>query len=136
MVSRTTRSGSVKWNSPGMKKKARWTLRFRRWLTGPCLIVILTGNVSAQQPVAPTSRSDQEPANTAADRDSTGDITGWIGDLESNTYAVREHATEQLIIAGMRAVEPISSAIADGGLETISRCVYALRQLALAGTVD
>jgi hypothetical protein len=66
------------------------------------------------------------------DKPAATQIQAWIDDLESNTYTVRVHATEQLIAAGHAAVAPVIKAINDGGLETISRSVYVLRQLALA----
>jgi hypothetical protein len=63
-------------------------------------------------------------------------VEPWIASLESDTYAVRVRATEQLILAGARSIEPLAKTIQEGaGLETISRGIYVLRQLAL-GSAD
>jgi hypothetical protein len=62
---------------------------------------------------------------------SAASIGQWVKALESDTYSARHAATERLILAGGVAVEPVAAAIEDGGLETIIRGVYILRQLAL-----
>ena len=59
-------------------------------------------------------------------------IQQWVAALESDTYSARHAATERLILAGRPAVEPVAEAIEQGGLETIIRGVYILRQLALS----
>ncbi len=59
-------------------------------------------------------------------------IPQWVTALESDTYSARHAATERLILAGSDAVEPVAAAIEQGGLETIIRGVYILRQLALS----
>jgi hypothetical protein len=59
-------------------------------------------------------------------------LAEWIRDLESDIYSVRVRATERLILAGSAAIEPLTKAVEQGELETISRGVYILRQLAIS----
>lgn len=71
-------------------------------------------------------------AQDAPDAGSAEEVRQWVAALESDTYAARHSATERLILAGAPAIEPVAQAIEQGGLETIIRGIYILRQQALA----
>ena len=116
--------GSVKWNPPHMKKKANRTFCFS--FSVACVLGGLSTHIAIPQETSAETNPDA----------SSRDLAVWIDDLESNTYTVRVRATEQLIGAGMVAVKPVTEAVEQGGLETIARCMYVLRQLALAGKDD
>jgi hypothetical protein len=74
------------------------------------------------QPAGAERRADESPPP----------VDEWIADLESDIYSVRVRATERLILAGSAAIEPLTKAVEEGELETISRGVYILRQLAMS----
>ena len=72
------------------------------------------------------------PVTTAAEpKPSTGQINGWIVDLNSDNYFERRLATESLILAGKPVIEPLFVAIQQGSLETVARGMHVLRELAL-----
>ena len=61
----------------------------------------------------------------------------WVANLESDSYSARSVATERLISAGGRAIQPVSEALEGRGLETMIRGIYILRRMALtADEVD
>jgi hypothetical protein len=86
--------------------------------------------VAAQSPSAESSArpTAESPAVTAKQ------IQGWIHDLHSSEYDVRDRATTELIRAGADAVQPIETALAveDVGLEVATRAIYILQELAIA----
>ncbi len=73
----------------------------------------------------PGSVAAASPAANAA----PADIRRWIADLASDTYAVREAATIQLIGAGASAVPAVLSAAVDERLEVSCRAVRVLRMI-------
>ncbi len=87
-------------------------------VVGSLWLILAAQNASAQN--GPPVADEGPPA-----------IDKWIGDLNSDIYTARERATERLIMAGSRSIEPVAKAVEAGGLETISRGIYILRQLAL-----
>jgi hypothetical protein len=60
-------------------------------------------------------------------------IAGWIADLGSSEFIAREDATRALIGAGDAAIQPLSTALVDSGLEEATRGIYVLREIALEG---
>ncbi len=87
--------------------------------------IVIVGIVVAGQ-IAMGSDASSNPAP------STDQIQQWVAALESDSYSARHAATERLILAGQPAVEAVTRAIEQGGLETIIRGIYILRQLALS----
>jgi hypothetical protein len=89
--------------------------------------------VCVGQPAAPSDPA-LLPQQAADPRHAS--IGDWVASLESDTYAARRRATEQLILAGEEAIDPILKAMEQGGLETIARGVFILRQQALTATSE
>jgi hypothetical protein len=85
-----------------------------------------TPNPESLSPIPASSAAPEEPGTTNPPED----IQKWIQELESNAYTAREHATERLILAGVSAIPAIRKSIDEGGLESITRGIYVLRQLA------
>ena len=84
--------------------------------------------------VAPALAADVEarlPRTAVAP--SAGQIQGWVEQLNSERFLDREVATEKLIAAGGEAVAPVLAAVAENNLETTTRAIYILRELALHG---
>lgn len=79
-------------------------------------------------------KADTEAVSAAPDAPEAGvtdeQIAEWVRDLESSAYTAREHATERLVLAGAATIPAIAKAIDEGGLESITRGIYILRQLA------
>jgi hypothetical protein len=85
------------------------------------LLISVTTGVIAEEPAAVTL-----PAATEAQ------IQGWIGELDADRFIVRELATENLLQAGVDVIEHVAAAAKGPSLEVGARCVYVLRELALA----
>ena len=83
------------------------------------LIIALTTAVSAQ---------DENPDKVTAEQ-----ISNWIAMLNSDSFGARTAATDRLILAGDISIAPVLAAAKNGELETVIRCVYVLRQLAMHG---
>ena len=83
------------------------------------LIIALTTAVSAQD--------ENQDKVTAAQ------ISNWIAMLNSDSFGARTAATDRLILAGDISIAPVLAAAKNGELETVIRCVYVLRQLAMHG---
>lgn len=63
---------------------------------------------------------------------SPAEIAQWVKQLDDDRFNVRTRATDQLILAGAAAVEPVAQAVEQGKLEVSMRAVYVLRELALS----
>lgn len=87
------------------------------WLMPLVLILIPTNAIRAQDETSEAVSAQQ--------------LKEWVTKLESESYAARSVATERLILAGRNAIEPVTAAVETGGLETVIRGVYVLRQLAI-----
>jgi hypothetical protein len=57
-------------------------------------------------------------------------ITTWVAELDSNRYLVRERATQELLSAGVAAVEPLLTAANSGRPEPADRAIWIMRQMA------
>lgn len=57
-------------------------------------------------------------------------IAGWVRELNDDRFLIRRHATEQLILAGPRAIDPVLARIGSSNLEVATRGVHVLRELA------
>ncbi len=98
-----------------------WKRQIR--LIAATLLASIMGTNSAEAQSVPAAPDGAPPT-----------VAPWIEALESDIYTTRVRATEQLILAGRRAIAPVALAVEEGGgLETISRGTYILRQLALIG---
>ena len=95
--------------------------------TSLLVLHLLAGPAPCQAPAGPTVAVREPLPAVAAEQ-----IRAWVADLESDTYSARHAATERLISIGRPAVKPLADAIERGGLETIIRGIYILRQLALS----
>jgi hypothetical protein len=81
----------------------------------------LVGAVAAQERAADSAPPSRQQ------------IDGWIAELASDTFIVREDATAALIAAGPAAIEPLAEALLRADLETATRGIFVLRELALSG---
>ncbi|MCU0961728.1 MAG: PDZ domain-containing protein [Pirellulaceae bacterium] len=57
-------------------------------------------------------------------------IAGWVRELDDDQFVIRRRATEQLILAGQRAIDPVLAGIGSGNLEVATRGVHVLQALA------
>jgi hypothetical protein len=95
----------------------------------PIIRLIILGLLLLSLPVGAARGQSPQPA---ADEPPPA-VHEWVAALESDIYTARVRATERLIMAGSRSIEPVAKAVQDGaGLETISRGIYVLRQLAIS----
>ncbi len=107
----------------------------------PFLVLSLMSPVRAQDPPpaatpqGPTSGETTENSSNENDGQAHGataaEIAAWVAGLDSDIYSARRRATEELILVGQPAIQPLVNAVQQGSLETISRGVFVLRQLAL-----
>lgn len=63
-------------------------------------------------------------------------VDGWIDQLDSDQFEVRESATQQLILAGPPAVAALTKAAQSSNAEVTWRAVHALSEIAVAGDFD
>lgn len=66
---------------------------------------------------------------TAPSRDQ---IARWIEELGAGEFVAREDATQQLIAAGPKVIDPLAKNLEEADLETAARGIYVLRELALS----
>ena len=92
-------------------------------LSIPCLAQDTTGEAS--ETTQPKSKT------TVADKSSEKPLEYWIEDLGHDQYLRRERATDKLIKAGKAAVPALIQAIRKGDLETTTRAIGILNDLAL-----
>ena len=89
----------------------------------------------AEPPVAePPATAQAAPGPEPRFETTPAKIHAWVMALEADRFAVREAATAHLIAAGEAAISPVTEAILQGGLETITRGLTVLRELALRET--
>ncbi len=63
-------------------------------------------------------------------------VDGWIAQLDSDQFEVRESATQHLILAGPPAVAALVKAAQDASAEVTWRAVHVLGEIAVAGDFD
>jgi hypothetical protein len=68
-------------------------------------------------------------AETDATTASASEIAQWVQDLDSDTFATRQAASEQLLKAGAAAAEPLANATLEGSLEVTTQALDLLRKL-------
>lgn len=71
------------------------------------------------------------PAASADKAPSPEQIKQWVIDLSSDRFIDREFATQELSKVGMSAIGPILQSIPQGDVESITRAVHILREVAL-----
>lgn len=91
--------------------------------------VLFASIVAAQTPLNPAVA----PASNSA---SPEQVARWAGQLDSDLFATREEATQQLIAAGAVAVQPVTDTIIRGSPEAAMRGIHILRELALSGEAN
>lgn len=85
---------------------------------------------------ASSGQVDETAPAEAAKPATLEQIGKWIKDLDSDRFIEREEATLKLMDAGQIAVKPLSTALPDSSLESVTRGIYVLRELALAPDVQ
>ena len=98
--------------------------QFRSIAAAATLVLLLTVVANAQQGAGRESTSGV----------SAGSIRQWIEDLDSDSFAVREAATRELIDAGTQAIAPVSEAATGGNLEVSCRAFHILIKLSEGGS--
>ena len=63
-------------------------------------------------------------------------VDEWVEQMSSDSYSVRESATSSLMKAGKVAVDAVSRVVVSGDLESVTRGIYVLRELALSDDVQ
>jgi hypothetical protein len=92
--------------------------------------------------VGTTAGQSSEVADLAPQRpgsgsgSSAGDIERWVLGLESDRFELREAAMSHLIGAGQDAIDAVTQAVMTGKLETITRGLTILRELALSEDLE
>lgn len=85
----------------------------------------------AGQEIPPANGAAEEPFEEAtAPPATTEEVIALIANLDADTFAVREQATQQLIAAGGVAVGPLSESLSQTSLEASNRVLHILRELA------
>jgi hypothetical protein len=122
------------------------TSRMRNFLIGllwPAALaaVSLAAAPLAAAPLAAAPEAAAENATENAGESAAGNstepagaevtVTELVAALDSDIYEARRRATEELVIAGRAAIDPVVAAVQQGSLETISRGIFVLRQMAL-----
>jgi hypothetical protein len=93
------------------------------WVSG--LAVLAT---AAPPPAESPSSSPPESATPTA-----AQLQGWVRDLDSDDYSVRETATRELTAAGPDAIEALAHGVVSASPETAWRASEALQEIALQG---
>jgi hypothetical protein len=75
----------------------------------------------------------QEARQQVATPPTAAQLARWIEELAADKFIVREDATLALVEAGLAAVEPLAKALPRADLETATRGIHVLRELALSG---
>lgn len=109
-------------------------MRMTRAKTGWMVVVVLGLSVLVHEGLSQTT--SPPPVRTppvAATRNATPQqIAKWVEDLESEQFVTREIATMRLIEVGAPAIAPLVERVAKGNLETATRAIHILRELALS----
>lgn len=123
---------------------ARSTL-IREQFLAAMLAAVVAGSLSAQgngpAPQAEASRpAVSRPAGAPKRLDpppSLAQLQTWVRELDSDEFVVRETATENLIASGEAALPVLRKSLANGGsLESITRALHVLQQIALTSDFD
>jgi len=94
------------------------------------LVVALCGTASGQSP--PTADQGPPSQSTVSGRDPKP-IARWIARLNADQFLDREEATEQLVLAGIAAIEPLVEHVrTSDSVESRVRTVFVLKQIALS----
>jgi hypothetical protein len=94
----------------------RWPARF---FAGTCGLALLTNGLPL--------RAADVPVANAADAES---VARWICDLDADSYAVREQASNQLRAAGASAITLLAQAVAGDSAEVSTRASSILQHIA------
>lgn len=86
---------------------------------------------SQPQPAQPPA--PQRPANQSP---TPAEIDQWIVELNSDSFAIREHSMLRLIEAGTAGTDRVAAAVAKGPLEVVVRGIHVLREQALTSDVE
>jgi len=95
------------------------------------LVGLLLGASRANLSLAAPPEPATENQDTTEGPDAAPAVADLVAALDSDIYEARRRATEELVVAGRAAIDPVVAAIQQGSLETISRGIFVLRQMAL-----
>jgi len=79
-----------------------------------------------------------EPSEAAPAKQppTSAQIAGWIDQLDSDKFLLRENATQKLISAQQAAIGPLADAVRTGSLEKAFRCIHVLRAFSIGDDIE
>src|SRR5271154_6391280 len=87
-------------------------------------------DLASKQSLKPDPSRERGAVSTAAASDAAAErIRGWIKDLDSEKFAVREAATEQLLKTGRAAIDALAAAVESKSPEVNLRAMRILEEL-------